>query len=245
MIFLADKVHIADLLLLIIPSLIGVLILATLLSLKLKGQIALRKERIKIEKTDITIALIFLATIFSTLLLNVIYHIPPVLVFLCGLAIMFIVANMLQRHKKVQNVLNYIREVEYDALLFFLGVLLLVGILKEVGVLHGFTVLYNYLPPLVVNYIVGFMSAVIDNVPLTAALLKADVTMSQAEWLTLTYATGVGGSLLVIGSAAGIIAMSKVKQLNFISYLRNFFYLITAYTVGYLGVYVIGHAVLA
>jgi Na+/H+ antiporter NhaD/arsenite permease-like protein len=81
------------------------------------------------------------------------------------------------------------------------------------------------------------MSSVIDNVPLTAALLKSGVDMKVTEWLTLTYATGVGGSILVIGSAAGIIAMSKIKELNFISYLQNIIYLILAYSVGYIGVY--------
>jgi len=236
MIFLADKVTIANLLILVLPSLLGVITLATLLSLKLKGTVELEQTRIKIEKTDITIALIFVVTIFGTLIANVLYHIPPVLSFLFGLSFMFLVANFLQR-KKNQDVMNYIREVEFDALLFFLGVLLLVGILKEIGVLNSFTIMYQHLPAIEVNYLVGFMSSVIDNVPLTAALLKADVEMKVTEWLTLTYATGVGGSILVIGSAAGIIAMSKVKELNFVSYMRNALYLTFSYTVGYIGVY--------
>ncbi|MFT5756188.1 MAG: Na+/H+ antiporter NhaD/arsenite permease-like protein [Alteromonadaceae bacterium] len=236
MIFLDDKVTIGNLLILVIPSLLGVLTLATLLSLKLSGSVELAQSRMKIERNDIIIAVIFLFTISGTLLANVLYQIPPVLSFLFGLSVMFLTANFLQRHTN-QNILNYVREVEYDALLFFLGVLLIVGILKEVGVLSGFTVLYNYMPATQVNYLVGLMSAVIDNVPLTAALLKADVNMQVTEWLTLTYATGVGGSILVIGSAAGIIAMSKIKELNFISYLRNVGYLITAYSVGYVAVY--------
>ncbi|MBL4910937.1 MAG: sodium:proton antiporter NhaD [Alteromonadaceae bacterium] len=236
MIFLADKVTIANLLVLVIPSLFGVLTLATLLSLTMKGHVELEQTRIKIEKTDITIALIFVCTIGGTLLANVLYQIPPVLSFLFGLSTVFLVANFLQR-KKNQDVMHYIREIEFDALLFFLGVLLLVGILKQIGVLSSFTVLYQNLPALEVNYLVGFMSSVIDNVPLTAALLKADVDMKVTEWLMLTYATGVGGSILVIGSAAGVIAMSKVKGLNFVSYMRNVFYLIFSYTVGYIGVY--------
>jgi Na+/H+ antiporter NhaD/arsenite permease-like protein len=236
MIFLENKVTISNLLILILPSFLGVLTLASLLSMKLSGEVKLAKARIKIEKSDIAIALIFVLTISGTLLANVLFHIPPVLSFLFGLSIMFLVADLLP-NKNNQDALNYIREVEYDALLFFLGVLLLVGILKEIGVLDGFTQLYQYLPAITVNYLVGFMSSVIDNVPLTAALLKSGVDMKITEWLMLTYATGVGGSILVIGSAAGIIAMSKVKGLNFISYLRNAIYLIIAYTVGYIGVY--------
>jgi len=236
MIFLEGKVTIGNLLILVIPSFLGVLTLASLLSIKLSGEVHLTKTRFKIEKADVIIAIIFILTISGTLLANVLFSIPPVLSFLFGLSVMFLVANMLP-NKNQQDVLNYVREVEYDALLFFLGVLLLVGILKEIGVLSGFTVLYDILPPIQVNYIVGFMSSIIDNVPLTAALLKANVDMKVTEWLMLTYATGVGGSILVIGSAAGIIAMSKIKELNFMSYLRNVGYLIIAYTVGYTGVY--------
>ena len=236
MIFLENKVTISNLLILILPSFLGVLTLASLLSFGFSGNVQLSQTRLKIEKPDIIIAIIFMLTISGTLLLNVFFQIPPVLSFLFGLSVMFLVANMLPK-KKNEDILHYIREVEYDALLFFLGVLLLVGILKEIGVLSGFTELYEFLPAMQVNYIVGFMSSVIDNVPLTAALLKADVEMKVTEWLMLTYATGVGGSILVIGSAAGIIAMSKIKELSFISYLRNIGYLTIAYTVGYIGVY--------
>jgi Na+/H+ antiporter NhaD/arsenite permease-like protein len=236
MIFLENKVTISNLLILVVPSFLGVLTLASLLSLKLTGEVKLAQTRIKIEKYDIVIAIIFVLTISGTLLANVLFSIPPVLSFLFGLAVMFLIASFLP-NKNNQDVLNYVREIEYDALLFFLGVLLLVGILKEIGVLDGFTDLYHYFPAITVNYFVGFMSSVIDNVPLTAALLKSGVDMKVTEWLTLTYATGVGGSILVIGSAAGIIAMSKIKELNFISYLQNIIYLILAYSVGYIGVY--------
>ena len=236
MIFLEGKVTIANLLILVLPSFLGVLTLASLLSIKLSGEVKLSQTRIKIEKADIIIALIFVLTISGTLLANVLFQIPPVLSFLFGLSVMFLVASYLPKRNN-QDVLHYIREVEFDALLFFLGVLLLVGILKQFGVLNGFTELYQYLPAMAVNYLVGFMSSVIDNVPLTAALLKSGVDMKVTEWLMLTYATGVGGSILVIGSAAGIIAMSKISELNFISYLSNAFYLIIAYTVGYIGVY--------
>ena len=105
--------------------------------------------------------------------------------------------------------------------------------LKEVGVLTQLTTIYQVFDTSVANYLLGLLSAVLDNVPLTAALLKADIQMDTANWLALTYATGVGGSVLVIGSAAGIIAMSKVKELNFISYLSMAGYLLAAYTIGY------------
>jgi Na+/H+ antiporter NhaD/arsenite permease-like protein len=242
MIFLADKVSIANLLLLIIPAAISVLILASLLAIGMNGTLTFdKKTPLPIEKTDITIAVIFLATILSTLLLSAMYRVPPVLTFLFGLSLMFLVAQFLMRKKDVnKRIIDYIREIEYDTLLFFVGVLLLVGALKEVGVLAQFTRLYELIEPTYANYIMGMLSALIDNVPLTAALLKADIAMDARQWLAFTYATGVGGSMLIIGSAAGIIAMSKVKELTFASYFRMSFYLLIAYTIGYCGAYVAG-----
>jgi Na+/H+ antiporter NhaD/arsenite permease-like protein len=77
------------------------------------------------------------------------------------------------------------------------------------------------------------VSAIIDNVPLTAAVLKSNLTMSLTQWLGFTYSVGVGGSLLAIGSAAGVLMMSKIEGLGFISYLRYTPHLAVAYAAGY------------
>ena len=136
--------------------------------------------------------------------------------------------------------IDFIRDIEYDTLLFFVGVLLLVGALKEIGILSKFTDLYTVMAPEYANYLMGILSAGVDNVPLTAALLKADIVMRQQHWLSFTYATGVGGSMLIIGSAAGIIAMSKLKALTFTSYFKLSLQLLICYTVGYTGSYFMG-----
>ncbi len=233
MIFLAGKVKIADLVLLSLPALSAVLFLAFLLSRSLKGQVVLVKREVEIAKGDQIIAGLFLATIIGTIGANVAFGIPPVLSFLFGLAVMFMAVHFLN---KDEPILEYVRKIEFDTLLFFLGVLLLVGMLKELHVLEHFPTLYEKLPVIVANYSVGLFSALIDNVPLTAALLKSGIHMSEGEWLTLTYSVGVGGSLLAIGSAAGVVAMSKIPALTFIAYLRYFGYLLFAYTAGFLGV---------
>ncbi|MED5441678.1 MAG: SLC13 family permease, partial [Pseudomonadota bacterium] len=121
----------------------------------------------------------------------------------------------------------------FDTLMFFLGILMVVGALKEIRALDSFVAVYEYLPAWQANYLMGLFSSIIDNVPLTAALLKSDVVMNPAEWLALTYAVGVGGSLLIIGSAAGIVAMSKIEALTFGTYLRFIVALLLAYTLGY------------
>ncbi|MBE0385961.1 hypothetical protein PLUTE_a0326 [Pseudoalteromonas luteoviolacea DSM 6061] len=245
MIFLAGKVTIPDLLLLVVPAMVSVFALAAMLSIGMNEQLNFTKQELRrIEKTDITIAVIFMSTVLATLYLSVQYQVPPMLTFLFGLSLMFLVAQFLMRKKDVnKKIIDYIREIEYDTLLFFVGVLLLVGALKEVGVLNMFTELYQYLAPEYANYLVGLLSAAVDNVPLTAALLKAQIEMTPQQWLTFTYATGVGGSMLIIGSAAGIIAMSKVKALTFTSYLKMALYLLVAYTIGYAGSFYMGQMI--
>lgn len=240
MFFLADKVTIPNLLWLVPPAFSAVMLLAFLLSRGMNQPLVVEKSLKPIEKRDAVIAGIFATTIFATLALNILFQIPPVLTFLFGLGVMFLSAQFLFRKKATQSILNYVREVEFETLLFFLGVLLLVGVLKEVQFLQNFTDLYKVLPPVQANFLMGVSSALIDNVPLTAALLKADLTMTTAEWLLLTYAVGVGGSLLIIGSAAGIIAMSKLKELTFGSYLKVGGYLLLCFCLGYIGVYFVG-----
>ncbi len=219
MFFLAEKVTIPNLLWLVPPAFGAVMLLAILLSRGMNQPLTVEKNTKPFEKRDAVIAGIFVSTIFATLIFNILFSIPPVLTFLFGLGVMFLSAQFLFRKKATQSILNYVREVEFETLLFFLGVLLLVGVLKELHFLKNFTDLYAVLPPVQANYLMGLSSALIDNVPLTAALLKADLVLTTAEWLMLTYAVGVGGSLLIIGSAAGIIAMSKLKELTFGTYL--------------------------
>ena len=240
MIFLAGKVKIADLVLLSLPALSAVLFLAFILSRSLTGDVVLVKRDITIAKGDQIITALFLATIIGTIGANVAFGIPPVLSFLFGLAVMFMAVHFLN---KDEPILEYVRKIEFDTLLFFLGVLLLVGMLKELQVLEHFPTLYEKLPVMAANYSVGLFSALIDNVPLTAALLKSGISMSEGEWLTLTYSVGVGGSLLAIGSAAGVVAMSKIPALTFIAYLRYFGYLLLAYTVGFLGVFAVSYLI--
>lgn len=237
MIFLAGKVEIPDLLLLSLPAAGAVAVLAFMLSLGLSGDVHIQKKSSAIERGDKVIALLFFATIVGTIAANVAFGIPPVLCFLFGLSLMFMVVQFLN---KDEPVLEYIRKIEFDTLLFFLGVLLLVGMLKELGMLAYFPALYEVMPPVAANFLVGLASALFDNVPLTAALLNSGIEMNLAQWLSLTYSVGVGGALLVIGSAAGVIAMSKIEALTFGSYLRYFGYLLVAYSVGFVAVLGLG-----
>lgn len=243
MIFLADKVEILTLLTLAIPASITVFILAVLLSRGLDGTVSLKGSSNEVRKVDAVIAALFLITIIGTITGNALFSVPPVLTFLFGLSIMFLVSRFMSDDSDLDPILEYIRVIEFETLLFFLGILLLVGMLKEIHALDSLVAIYDVLPPMYANYLMGIFSAVIDNVPLTAALLKAGIVMSPAEWMGLTYAVGVGGSLLVIGSAAGIVAMSKIEGLTFAAYMRYALHLLAAYTLGYGGVLLLGQFV--
>ena len=240
MVFLAGKVEITDLLLLSVPAFVSTMLLAAMLSKPLVGQVIITPTPRKDDKVGKAIAVIFLATIISTIILNIVAGIPPVLTFLFGLSTMFLLGRFLYEEDTRENLLDYVRRIEFDTLMFFLGILLLVGMLKEIGTLDSLVGIYQVLPITVANFAMGVFSAFVDNVPLTAALLKSGVEMSKAEWLSLTYSVGVGGSLLAIGSAAGIVAMSKVDILNFGSYARYVVYLSIAFLVGYLSSYLLG-----
>ncbi|MCP5207305.1 MAG: sodium:proton antiporter NhaD [Hahellaceae bacterium] len=245
MIFLAGKVSITDLLTLAIPSLLAVLLLATMLSFGMNETVHIKRHITEVRRVDICIAGIFLGTIMATIFGNAIYQIPPVLTFLFGMSLMFLTARYFNEDQDEDSILEYIRVIEFETLLFFLGILLLVGMLKEIHVLDSLVSIYEVLPPIAANYLMGVLSATIDNVPLTAALLKAGISMSSPAWLGLTYAVGVGGSLLIIGSAAGIVAMSKIEGLTFGSYLRYGLYLLASYTIGYVAVFYFSSLLLA
>lgn len=240
MIFLADKVSIPHLLMLAGPALLAVVLLATLLARPLNDSVKIERQTNELQRVDVTIAIVFLLTIFATIAGNVLFNIPPVLSFISGLSVMFLVARAFGEDTENDPIMNYIRQIEFDTLMFFLGILLLVGSLKEIHALDSIVRIYEFLPAWAANYSMGLLSALIDNVPLTAALLKADVPMEMQDWLALTYAVGVGGSLLIIGSAAGIVAMTKINELTFGSYLRFIVALLIAYTVGYAATLALG-----
>jgi Na+/H+ antiporter NhaD/arsenite permease-like protein len=233
MIFLSGHVTMPQLLLLWVPAMVGVMVLAALMFPGVSGQVTTEKDPRTFTGMDWAIVGTFFSTIVCTMLFNFFFHVPPVLTFLVGLSVMFFIGHFMNMDQDEMRILEYVRQIEYETLLFFLGILLLVGMLKEIGTLDLLTNFYAQIAPQYANYLMGLFSALIDNVPLTAALLKSEPILPTSEWLALTYGVGVGGSLLAIGSASGIIAMSKVKGLTFGAFLRYTPLVLIAYTCGY------------
>jgi len=233
MIFVAGKIHMVELLRLYVPALVTSLVLYAYLARGMNGSITIKKEITNINPLDTKIAVIFILSIACILAGHVAFHLPPMLVFLTGLSVMFLViAHDKIKTKNEVKVLEYVQHVEFDALFFFLGVLLLVGALKEVELLGKLAMLYEVMDPTLATFFIGILSAVVDNIPITAAMLKADLPLDEVGWMLMTYAVGIGGSILVIGSAAGVMAMSKVKELTFGAYLKYTPVVFFVYTLG-------------
>lgn len=233
MIFVAGKIHMVELLRLYVPALITSFVLYFYLARGLSGKITIQKDSSVLNPLDTKIAVIFIMTIAAILAGHVAFHLPPMLVFLTGLSVMFLViAHDKIKTKNEVKVLEYVQHVEFDALFFFLGVLLLVGALKEVELLGKLALLYEIMDPTLATFFIGLLSAIVDNIPITAAMLKANLPLDEVGWMLLTYAVGIGGSILVIGSAAGVVAMSKIKGLTFGAYLKYTPVIFMVYVLG-------------
>ncbi len=120
------------------------------------------------------------------------------------------------------DIMKRIARAEWDTLLFFYGVILCVGGLAQfgyLGLVSGY--LYTDLGATVANTLLGLVSAVIDNIPVMLAVLMMDPSMSEGQWLLITLTAGTGGSLLAIGSAAGVALMGSARGIyTFGSHLK-------------------------
>ncbi|MBI9089758.1 MAG: sodium:proton antiporter NhaD [Desulfobacterium sp.] len=120
--------------------------------------------------------------------------------------------NEFQSERTHFDIMERISRAEWDTLLFFYGVTLCVGGLGQFGYLHLVSsFMYGDLGPTIANSLVGVLSAIVDNIPVMFAVLKMDPVMSHGQWLLVTLTAGVGGSLLSIGSAAGVALMGTAR----------------------------------
>jgi len=159
-----------------------------------------------------------LFTIFSAVNFHNILHLPPMLGMMFGLGVLGLYSFYLQitHDPSVEDQkFDFFRKVsraEWDTLLFFFGVILSVGGLGFIGYLTVVSeFLYIGLGPTMANAIVGVLSAIVDNIPVMFAVITMRPEMSIDQWLLVTLTTGVGGSLLSIGSAAGVALMGQAR----------------------------------
>ncbi|MBQ3896693.1 MAG: sodium:proton antiporter NhaD [Paludibacteraceae bacterium] len=235
----------------IIPSLVSMLVPLVILSFTLKGEIirpAESKEAESITTPGEQMALLILGVglLLFVPVFKTITHLPPYMGMLLGLGVMWMVTELM--HKKKSNeikkrlsVVNILKNVETPTIFFFLGILTAVGALGAAGQLSK---LSEWLRDVtggniyVIDTVIGVLSSIIDNVPLVAASMKMyvidpsvfDFAVDGTFWHMLAYCAGTGGSILIIGSAAGVAAMG-LEKIDFIWYLKHISWLAL---VGYL-----------
>ncbi|MEH6639251.1 MAG: sodium:proton antiporter NhaD [Porticoccaceae bacterium] len=186
-----------------------------------------------------TIVVLFLLTIATAVSFHTFLHIPPVFGMMTGLAYLKFYGYFLRRKSntwgvRTENppgasddpynfdVFSKIAQAEWDTLFFFYGVILAVGGLGFIGYLGlSSEYIYGEFGATNANILVGVMSAVVDNIPVMFAVLTMNPDMSQFQWLLVTLTAGVGGSLLSIGSAAGVALMGQARgQYTFFGHLK-------------------------
>jgi Na+/H+ antiporter NhaD/arsenite permease-like protein len=124
--------------------------------------------------------------------------------------------------KATYDIYRNLQRAEWDSLMFFYGIIMCVGGLGAFGYLAiGSEIMYGGLGPTTANILVGFASAIVDNIPVMFAVLEMYPDMSHGQWLLVTLTAGVGGSMLSIGSAAGVAVMGQARGIyTFFAHLK-------------------------
>ena len=188
------------------------------------------------------IMMLFLLTIATAVCFHNFLSLPPVLGMLTGLGYLQLFGFFLKRSELKQfsaassetehagrlgdivpfDIFNKVARAEWDTLLFFYGVVMCVGGLGFIGYLGmASELMYTQWGATTANVSVGVLSAVVDNIPVMFAVLSMNPDMSTGQWLLVTLTAGVGGSLLSIGSAAGVALMGQARGMyTFFGHLR-------------------------
>ncbi|HYQ72659.1 MAG TPA: sodium:proton antiporter NhaD [Gammaproteobacteria bacterium] len=232
--------------LLFIPSVVNFLVPAAIMHFAIpSGNPAASTEQVFMRRGAKRIMLLFACTIATAVSFHNFLHLPPFLGMMTGLAYLQIFGYYLKRTHKpalvdgkyvgsigdvtpvgVQDQMfdffNRLARAEWDTLLFFYGVVLCVGALGFIGYLAmASESLYINAGPTFANIAVGVLSAIVDNIPVMFAVLSMNPGMELGQWLLVTLTAGVGGSLLSIGSAAGVALMGQARgKYTFFSHLR-------------------------
>jgi Na+/H+ antiporter NhaD/arsenite permease-like protein len=237
MVWQKGVVHFGDFFALFVPSLVNWLVPAALISMTIsREKPSATMEAVQVKYGGYVIVALFFITIAGTVLMHHYLEMPPFLGMMTGLGVLKAYGYLLRRKDLSQwtevpafdgavslsaffkpavkpfDVYISMKRVEWDTLMFFYGIMLCVGGLGALGylaVLSNF--LYGGFGATTANILVGLLSAVVDNIPVMFAVLSMNPEMSLGQWLLVTLTAGVGGSLLSIGSAAGVALMGQAR----------------------------------
>ncbi|HIP55046.1 MAG TPA: sodium:proton antiporter [Sulfurimonas autotrophica] len=240
----AQKGEFVDFLSLFPASIIGWVVTALLLSLSVPAgkppfDAATEKKPVILDG-GMTVVYLGVLTIAIAVLGHTFFHFPAMWGMMFGLAILKLYAFQLEQSGKSSfNVYVNMEKVENDTLLFFFGILSAVGALHFLGFLEYIHHLYDLMGSTTANIGVGFLSAIVDNVPVMSAILKSSPAMGLDQWLLVTMTAGIGGSLISFGSAAGVGVMGKLRGIyTFGSHMKHAWTILVGYIVSILIWYV-------
>ncbi len=249
MVWQKGVVQFGDFFALFVPSLINWFVPAALISVTISSEKpSVKMETVQVKHGGYVIVGLFLVTIAGTVLLHHFLALPPFLGMMTGLGVLKSYGYFLRRREldawaefpalqgeqavgrgkllkpavKPFDVFISMKRVEWDTLMFFYGIMLCVGGLGALGYLASLSdFLYRGLGATTANIFIGILSAVIDNIPVMFAVLSMNPDMSLGQWLLVTLTTGIGGSLLSIGSAAGVALMGQARGIyTFYAHLK-------------------------
>jgi NhaD family Na+/H+ antiporter len=224
---------------LFLPALVNFLIPATMMSFAVPdAQPHIEADEVKMKRGAVTICLLFLCTIATAVSFEQFLHLPPFLGMMTGLSYLLFFGYYLRMTSPEDhpdfgqfNIFNKVSQAEWDTLFFFFGVIFCVGGLGFIGYLELMSVyLYDGWGATRANIAMGVLSAIVDNIPVMFAILTMSPDMDLYQWLLITLTTGVGGSLLSIGSAAGVALMGQARGIyTFFSHLRRSWAVVLGY----------------
>ena len=240
MVWAAGKGQFTDFLYLFPAAILGYFVTAFLLSRfvpKVVPVFDASKEKMP-KMTEGAKVVIFLGvlTIVCAVLTHQVLHLPAMWGMMFGLSLLKVYAYGLKRKYGSEhfNIFNSMSKIENNTLMFFFGILAAVGALYFVGWLGLAAVVYHpdVLGSTMANIGVGFLSAIVDNVPVMSAILKANPDMGVDQWMLVTMTAGIGGSLISFGSAAGVGVMGKMHGIyTFGSHLKYSWTILLGYIV--------------
>ena len=240
MVWTSGKVATMEFSYLVLPSIVNWLVPASIMYFAVPDEHPEPdKEEVELKPGAKVIIGLGIFTIATAVSFHQFLHLPPFLGMMFGLGLLMMMGWYLKRwgeHKHLVkmgipderrdrprfNIFSKVEGVEFDTLLFFFGVLTAVGALQYIGYLAlASESMYGTLGPTTANIIIGVLSAIVDNIPVMYAVLKMSPEMGLDQWLLITLTCGVGGSLLSVGSAAGVAVMGVDREhYSFMSHLK-------------------------
>lgn len=233
MVWTAGRVGTLEFSHIVIPSIINWFVPAFIMFFFLpKGRPEGSTEVIKMKPGAKRVIILGFLTIATAVSFHQFLHLPPFLGMMTGLGFLMFMGYYLKKKDHANasqselgesfNIFKKIERAEFDTLFFFFGIITAVGALQYIGYLAMLsTGLYGGFGPTSANIAIGVISAVIDNIPVMYAVLQMNPAMGLDQWLLITLTAGTGGSLLSIGSAAGVAVMGVRRDLyTFMSHLK-------------------------